>query len=50
MLMANWSLYNKMKSVTQVQILDMVVCISHNANTLVKGMNSTILPLAMKEL
>ena len=28
---------------TKVQILDLVICISHHTNTLGKGMNSTIL-------
>ena len=31
----------------RVQILDEAVCISHNANTLWKGMNPDILSLAM---
>ena len=38
-----------MDKVTQVQILDETVCISHNANTLGEGMNPTILPPAMDE-
>ena len=33
-----------MDMVTQVQILDEVVCIPHSADTLNKGMNPTILP------
>ena len=33
-----------MDTVTQVQILDEIVCISHSANTLGKGMPPTILP------
>ena len=36
-----------MDTVTQVQILDKAVCISHEAYTLGKCMNVTILPLAM---
>ena len=32
---------------TRVQILDEADCISHNTNTLGKGMNPIILPLAM---
>ena len=34
----------KMDSVTRVQILNETECISHNVNTLGKGMNATILP------
>ena len=37
-----------MNIVTQVQILDETVCISHSANALVKGMYLTILFLAIK--
>ena len=36
-----------MDTVTQVQILDKAISISHNANTIWKAMNLTILPLAM---
>ena len=36
-----------MDTVTQVQILDETVCISHRSNTLGKGMNPIILPPAM---
>ena len=36
-----------MNTATQVQILDATVCISHRADTLGKGMNPIILPLAM---
>ena len=35
---------------TGVQILDEAVCISNGTNTLGKGMNPTILPLAMGRL
>ena len=37
-----------MELVTPVQILDEAVCISHNTNTLRKGMNPTILLLLVK--
>ena len=36
-----------MHMVTQVQILNKAICISHSANTIGKGMNSFILPSAM---
>ena len=36
----------KMDTATRVQIQDKAVSISHSANTLEKGMNLTILPLA----
>ena len=36
-----------MEMTTGVQILDKTVCISHNANTLGKGMNPIILPPAI---
>ena len=36
-----------MDLVNQVQILDEAVCILHNTDTLGKGMNPIILPLAM---
>ena len=36
-----------MDTVTRVQILEQVIYISLNANTLGKGMNPTILPPAM---
>ena len=36
-----------MEMATRVQMLDEAVCISHSTNTLDKGMNPTILPLAM---
>ena len=36
-----------MDIVTQVQILEKAVCISHHANTLKKGMYPTILPPGM---
>ena len=36
-----------MDTVTPVQILDETDCISHSTNTLGKGMNPVILPLAM---
>ena len=36
-----------MESVTQVQILEEIVCISLCANALWKGMNPSVLPLAM---
>ena len=39
----------EMDMVTQVQILDKAVCISHSANTLGKGMNPTILSPAMSK-
>ena len=35
-----------MSMVVQVHILDKAVCISHNANTLGKGMNPSIFPPA----
>ena len=35
---------------TRVQILDVVVCISHSTNALEKGMHPTILPPAMGEI
>ena len=38
-----------MDKATQVQILDEAICISHSANTLGKGVNSTILPLAIDQ-
>ena len=37
----------EMDTTTQVQILDETDCISHSTNTLEKGMNPIILPLAM---
>ena len=36
-----------MDTVARVQILDETDCISHSTNTLEKGMNPIILPLAM---
>ena len=36
-----------MDTMTRIQILDEVDCISHNTNTLGKGMNPIIIPLAM---
>ena len=36
-----------MNTATRVQILDEADCISHNTNTLGKGMNPIILPPAM---
>ena len=39
-----------MNTVTRVQILDETDCISHNTNTLGKGMNPIILPPAMSRL
>ena len=36
-----------MDTETQVQILDEVDCISHNTDTLGKGMNPTIIPSTM---
>ena len=38
-----------MDTVTRVQIMDEVVCISHSDNILGKGTNPTTLPLAMGE-
>ena len=38
---------NEMKTVTRVQTLDEVDCISHCTNILGKGMNPIILPPAM---
>ena len=35
------------ETVTPIQILDKVVCISHSANTLGKDMNPTIFPPAI---
>ena len=37
----------KMDMAIRVQIIDETDCISHNTNTLGKGMNPIILPLAM---
>ena len=37
----------EMDTATQVQILNKTDCISHSTNTLGKGMNPIILPLAM---
>ena len=39
-----------MDTTTQVQILDETGCISHSTNTLGKGMNPIILPLAMSKI
>ena len=39
-----------MDTVIRVQILDVVVCISHSANKLRKGMNPTVLHPAMGKL
>ena len=39
-----------MNTATQVQILDEVVCISHRANSLQKGMNPTILLQAIGKI
>ena len=36
--------------VTQVQILDKAVCISYSTDTLGKGMNTTVLPIAMGKI
>ena len=36
-----------MDPANQVQVQDKAVCISHNTNSLSKGMNPTILPPAM---
>ena len=38
-----------MDRATRVQILDETVCIPHNANTLLKGMNPMLLLLAMSK-
>ena len=38
-----------MDTATRVQILDEAYCISHSTNTFGKGMNPTILPLAIDE-
>ena len=46
-LMVSWLSLWKMDMATQVQILDEAVCISYSANTIVKGMNPTILPPLM---
>ena len=44
-------LLQEMDSVTGVQILDVAVCISHNANTVRKCMNPPpVLPLAMSKI
>ena len=45
--MVSWLLSQEMDMATRIQILDMADFISHSANTLGKGMNPTILPLAM---
>ena len=39
--------HSLMVTVTQIQILDEADCISYNTNSHGKGMNPTILPLAM---
>ena len=39
-----------MDTMTQVQILEETVCISHSTNTLGKSMNQTILPPAMDKI
>ena len=39
----------EMDLVTQIQILDKAVYIAHNANTLEKGMNLTILPPTIRK-
>ena len=39
-----------MDEVTQVQILEKTVCISHDTNTLRKGMNPIILPPVMGKI
>ena len=39
-----------MNMMNRVQIPDKVVCISHSANTLWKGMNPVILPPAMGKI
>ena len=39
-----------MDTATRVQILDDTDCISHSTNTLGKGMNPMILPLAMDKI
>ena len=43
----NWLSSLDMDTATRVQILDESDCISHSTNTLGKGMNPIILPLAM---
>ena len=45
--MVQWLMSLEMDTVTRVQILDMVVCISHSANTFRKAMNPVILPPAI---
>ena len=42
-----WLSSQDMDTATRVQILDETDCISHNTNTLGKGMNPIILPPAM---
>ena len=42
-----WLSSKEMDTATRVQILDETDCISHSTNTLEKGMNRIILPLAM---
>ena len=39
-----------MDTVTQIQIMDEAIFISHSANIIGKGINPTILPLAMGKL
>ena len=39
-----------MDTVTQVQILDEAVCVSHNSITFGKGMNLTVLHLGMGKI
>ena len=44
-----WLSSKEMDTTTRVQILDEADCISHNTNTLGKGMNPIILPPAMSK-
>ena len=44
-----WLSSKEMDTATRVQILDQTYCISHNTNTLGKGMNPNILPPAMSK-
>ena len=44
-----WLLSSEMDTVNRVQVLNVIVCISYDANTLGKGRNPFILPSAMNK-
>ena len=48
-LVVSWLLSKEVDTENRVQIQDDAVCISNSADTLRKGMNSTIPPLAMSK-